>query len=163
MAGYGDDDGFNSWLADNGYTLPEGAPSVGVLRQRGSDYIDGTFGGDFSGQPTGGFGQERAWPRTGARAHFQSVPTDLVPDPIIKASYAASWYEANNTGGLAAAVVAAQQVKSEQVDVLKTEYFAGSGDAVANATVRLSAVEGLVKPFLYVIPTNPVSIFALGC
>ena len=89
MAGYGEDNGFTAWLADNGLTLPDDALAVAVLRQRGSSYIDGLYGLKFSGQPTGGLAQERAWPRTGAEALGQSIPADLVPNAIIQASYAA--------------------------------------------------------------------------
>lgn len=66
MAGYGDDAGFEAWLTENGYTLPGGAPSGEVLRNRGAGYIDGVYGARFSGIPTGGLAQERAWPRAGA-------------------------------------------------------------------------------------------------
>lgn len=65
MAGYGDDEGFATWLAENGYTLPDGAPLPVVLRQRGSAYLDATYGPRFVGVPTDPE-QEREWPRTGA-------------------------------------------------------------------------------------------------
>lgn len=41
MAGYGDDGGFNIWLTENGHTLPADAPMEAVLRNRGTEYIDG--------------------------------------------------------------------------------------------------------------------------
>ena len=34
MAGYGDDSAFAAWLAGQGFTLPSGAPTAAVLRQR---------------------------------------------------------------------------------------------------------------------------------
>jgi hypothetical protein len=73
MAGYGTDAGFTAWASENGYTLPAEAPSVEVLRNRGAGYIDGVYGARFSGIPTGGFEQERAWPRTGAYAYGQPI------------------------------------------------------------------------------------------
>lgn len=69
MAGYGDDSAFSAWLAANGYTLPGGALAAAVLLQRGSTYIDGLYRPRFVGYPTGGFAQERAWPRTDACAY----------------------------------------------------------------------------------------------
>ena len=147
---YGDDSGLTAWLAANGYTLPAGAPVPAVLRQRGSAYIDGLYGARFSGVPTDGFAQERAWPRVGAEAHGQAVPSNLVPVAVINASYAAGWYEASNPGGLSAAASSSTAIKREKIDVIETEYVVGSGTALENATVRLAIVEGLLAPFLTV-------------
>ncbi|WP_318012501.1 DnaT-like ssDNA-binding protein [Mesorhizobium sp. BR1-1-13] len=41
----------------------------------------------FSGQPTGGINQERAWPRTGATAYGSALASDLIPQRVIDASY----------------------------------------------------------------------------
>jgi hypothetical protein len=35
---------FAAYLADAGLSLPVGAPLPAVLRQRGSDYLDATYG-----------------------------------------------------------------------------------------------------------------------
>ena len=148
MAGYGDDTKFAAWLTANGYTLPADAPAPAVLRQRGSAYIDGLYGSRFSGLPAGGFAQERAFPRVGAEAYSQAIPSDLVPVAVEQASYAAGYQEAIAPGSLAPAVSAAASIKREKVSVIETEYFAGSGDAVADATVRIAVVEGLLGPFL---------------
>lgn len=150
MAGYGDDAKFTAWMASNGYSLPDGAVAVAVLRQRGSDYIDGLYGSRFSGQPTGGFEQERAWPRIGACAHGQPIPSDVVPVAIEQASYHAAYQEAVKPGSLAIAVTAAGALKRKKIGPLEKEYFEGSGDAVADGTLKLSAVEGLLAPFFSV-------------
>lgn len=148
MAGYGDDTAFAAWLTSNGYTLPVGAPAPGVLRQRGAAYIDGLYGSRFTGVPTGGLAQERAWPRTGATAYKTAIPDDVIPVRVEQASYFAALQEANEPGSLAVSASAAGTIKRERIDVIDTEYFAGSGDAVADATVRIAAVEGLLGPFL---------------
>lgn len=173
MAGYGDDAGFAAWLTENGHVLPGGAPAPAILRQRGSAYVDGQYGPRFTGAPTGGYAQERSWPRTGAfaywpragfSAHSSAVPDDVVPTLVIQASYAAALYDAQNPGGLSVAVVAAAQVKREKLDALETEYFAPTGDALANATPILSEVEGLLSPFfLATLPTTLLGIRSLGC
>lgn len=147
MAGYGSDTGFRDWLSTNGHVLPEGALAPAILRQRGSQYIDGLYGSRFAGQPSGGFEQEHAWPRTGAEASGQTIPPGIVPIAIEQASYHAAYQEAVSPGSLSVAASASGAVKREKVDVLEVEYAAGSGDAVADATVRLSAVEGLLAPF----------------
>lgn len=150
MAGYGTDQGFTTWMADNGLSMPLSASTPAVLRQRGSQYLDGVYGSRFSGAPTGGFEQERAWPRVGACAHGQAIPSDIVPAAIEHASYFAAYQEAVSPGSLSVAASTSGAVKREKVDTLEVEYVAGSGDAVADAMVRISAVEGLLVPFFVV-------------
>lgn len=145
---YGDDAAFSAWLAANGYSPPSGSPAPAVLRQRGSAYIDGLYGPRFSGLPTEGFTQDRAWPRTGACAHGQSIPSDIVPVAIEHASYFAAYQEGVRPGSLSVAATSAGAVKRKKIDVIEKEFFEGSGDVVADNTVRISAVEGLLAPFL---------------
>lgn len=154
MAGYGDDSAFAAWLAENGYSLPPGAPAPAVLRQRGSAYLDGLpalTGSAFSGAPTGGYDQERAFPRTGATAHGMPIPDNVIPSPIIHASYVAAFQEAKLPGSLAPVVTAGRQIKREKVEgAVEREYFQGAEGAVANAVPILPEVTGLIAPFLVV-------------
>jgi hypothetical protein len=162
MAGYGTDELFDTFLTDNGLTVPESAPDAAVLRQRGSDYIDGLYGPRLSGSPTGGLDQERAWPRTGALAYGAAIPDDTIPLKWVQASYWAAWHEGNNLGSLTVAATQAGAVKRRKVDVLETEFFEGSGNASADATVRISAVEGLVAPFLCDLTVTGPAIYSIG-
>lgn len=163
MAGYGTDDGFATWLVDNGYALPDGAPEPAILRQRGSAYLDGLYGPQFWGAPTSGFAQERAWPRTGAMAYGSAVSPDVIPDAIVQASYFAALHEAASPGSLAPTATRAGQVKREKVDVVEVEYFAGSGDVIADATPRFGLIEGLLDPFIQPnITSTPIGVFAIG-
>jgi hypothetical protein len=151
MSGYGDDEGFTAWLAENGYTHPASAPTPGVLRNRGSGYIDGVYGARFSGIPTGGFAQERAWPRTGAYAYCQPIGDNIIPDAVIKASYAAAWQEASSPGSLSVSVTPGRMIKRQKVDgAVEREFFEPGADlsAVEASTLVLSAIEGLLAPFL---------------
>lgn len=149
MAGYGDDTAFAAWLTANGYTLPVSAPSPAILRQRGSMYVDGLYGPRARGVPTGGYAQERAWPRTGATAYSVAIPDDAIPSAWVDASYHAGLYEAQNPDGLAVASTGGASIKREKVGPIETEYFEGSGDALAAATPVLSAIEGLLAPFIH--------------
>lgn len=163
MAGYGDDSAFTAWLAANGYELPEAAPTPAILRQRGAAYVDGLYGPRARGVPAGGYAQERAWPRTGATAYGSAIPDDIIPDAWVQASYHAALYEAENPGGLAVVATGAGAIKREKTGPLETEYFEGSGNAATDATPILSAVEGLVAPF--VIPDDAdgcVGIWSIG-
>ena len=149
MAGYGDDTAFATWRTDNGYGAIAGALSATVLRQRGSAYVDGVYGLRFPGSPTGGYAQERAWPRTGATAYGADIPSTAVPAAVVEASYLAALQEDASPGSLSVVVTAAAQVKREKVGPIETEYQATSGDAVISSTPLLSAIEGLLAPLLY--------------
>ena len=151
MAGYGDDAGFTTWLAENGYTLPADAPAPAVLRQRGSVYIDGLYGTRFTGEKTGGWAQERAWPRTGAYAGGSAIPDDVVPLPIIHAAYEAAVVEALNPGSLTVTGSEATRVKRERVEgAVEVEYQAASSTSAGAAAFIpiITVVDGLVAPFL---------------
>lgn len=126
MAVHGTPEGFDEWLAARGYQLPTGALSAAILLQRATDYIDGTYGSRLIGDQTVG-------PLLFALAN---------------ATYAASLYEAQNPDKLVISATAAGGLKRKKIDVIEKEYFEGSGDAVADATVRLSSVEGYLAPFL---------------
>jgi hypothetical protein len=152
VAGYGSDTGagsFTDWIAENGYTTgSDDDLTVAQLRQRGSDYIDALYGQRFRGEPAGGIDQERAWPRVNATFWKASVPADAIPRNVVIASYHAALHEAQNPGSLAAAARSSEALKRKKIDTIEREYFEGSGNAAADATIKLSAVEGLLAPFL---------------
>lgn len=170
MAGYSDDSAFSDWLSENGYTLPGGAPTSAVLRQRGSVYVDTTYGPRFRGTPTDGVTQERAWPRSGATVHGDAIDDDVVPLAVIHASFMAAWQEANDPGSLAAVASAAGIIRREKVDVIEQEYF-DPARAMGNApydplapsanTPILTEIDGLLKPYL-VLADRGVGIWSIG-
>jgi len=166
VAGYGSATGtgsFAAWLAETGYTTGTGDLPVAQLLQRGSDYVDNTYGARFSGEPAGGFDQERAWPRVNAKAGKTPIPADAIPRNVILASYHAALHEGQNPGSLAVAARAQGQIKKKKLDVIETEFFEGSGNAAADATIKLSAVEGLLAPFLISdIPAPAIGLWAVG-
>lgn len=165
MAGYGTDDAFAVWLISNGYSLPEGAPAPAVLRQRGSTYVDGTYGSRFVGQPTGGYEQERQWPRSGAVVAGSSIPDGVIPLPVVHASYEAALQEAREPESLSLIGSAAERVKREKVDgAVEVEYQqSGSEDLAAAMMPVMTVIEGLLAPFL--VPPAPavgVGIWSIG-
>lgn len=146
MAGYGDDAGFNAWLADNGLTLPAGSPSAAVLRNRGSIYVDATYGQRLGcSAPAGGVTQERAWPRAG----HPGVPADAVPLAWVHASYRAGYLAATLSGGLSRQIDMQARVTREKVDVIEVQY-ADSGKAAPGEVTGLvdAEIDGLVSPYL---------------
>lgn len=136
----GSDSGFEAWMVARGHALPAGAPTVAVLRQRATDYIDAVYGPRLIGDQT----------------------ADPLLTALETATYVAAWHEANNPGSLSAAASASGAVKREKVGPIETEYFEGSGDASADATVRLSLVEGILAPYLRPLTAPGFGLWAVG-
>lgn len=137
----GSDEGFNAWLAARGHALPVSAPTAAVLRQRATDYIDGEYLPRIIGDPA----------------------VDPILTALETATYVAAWHEANKPGSLSASATAAGILKRKKLDGLEKEYFEGSGDAVADSTVRLSLVEGILAPYLTPTPTGSgLGLWAVG-
>lgn len=154
MAGYGNNAGFTAYAAAVGYVIPDGTQdaAIAAARQRGSLVID-RYEARFSGTRTGGFAQERAWPRTGATTYYgEAIPSDVVPLAIENASYEAAFLELTNPGSLSPVVTGSSTVKREKVGQLEVEYAASSStsvaDMVALATPVVTVIEGLLWPFL---------------
>lgn len=162
MAGYGDDAGFNAWMADNGYALPSGAPSAAVLRNRGSNYIDAVYGSRFVGSVVDA-GQERQWPREGAYVNGKLMPSNVVPAAVINASYQAALQEANEPGSLSVVGSASSAVKREKIGSLEVEYANAQSDGTASSiTPLISIVDGMLAPFLKDETLPYLGIWSIG-
>lgn len=136
----GSDSAFEAWMDARGHALPAGAPTAAVLRQLATDYIGAVYGPRLVGDQT----------------------VDPLLTALETATYIAAWHEANNPGSLSAAASASGVVKRRKLDVLETEFFEGSGDVVADATVRLSIVEGLLAPYLKPVAVAGIGLWAVG-
>lgn len=147
MAGYGTDEGFNTWLTENGYELPDDAPAPAVLRQRGSTFIDALYGSRFTGQPTQGALQERAWPRVCAYAYGAPIASDVIPDAVVRASYHAALVETSSTGG-SLSISIPGSIKRDKVGDVETEYADATGAFVGGDDVPVSILDGLLAPLL---------------
>jgi hypothetical protein len=159
MAGYGDNAGFTAYAAAAGYVFPDGTSDEQktAARQRGSLVID-RCEPRFSGRRTGGYAQERAWPRTGATTYYgEALPSDTVPVAIINASYEAAFLELSNPGSLSPVVTGTSTAKREKVGQLEVEYSTSTStdidQIVALATPVVTTIEGLLWPFL--VPRFP--------
>ncbi|PWJ80638.1 hypothetical protein C7441_112180 [Pseudaminobacter salicylatoxidans] len=142
MAGYGTDDGFQAYADTNGYDVPSG--NVTAARNRGSIYIDGTYGDRFMGLPTGGLDQERTWPRIGV----PGIADNVVPQRVINASYEAALLELREPGSLSVVTSGSARVVREKVGDLEVQYANPGGDALADATPIVTVIEGLLAPLL---------------
>lgn len=157
MAAYGIKEGFEQYATENGYVIPEGTTDaqIAAAMLRGSLVID-RYEPKFSGTRTGGYNQERAWPRTGAVTYYgQAIPSDVIPQPIINASYEASFLELINPGSLSPVVTGNSVTKREKVGELEVEYAvssnSSSADVVAAATPVVTIIEGLLWQFFRMI------------
>lgn len=152
MSGYGDDTGLDAWLSANGLALPVGAPAKGVLRQIGSDYLDGAYEARLScSRRTGGLAQERAFPRSGHSVGGETLPDDLIPQAWVNASYRAAYLHATQPGWAQSGTAPGERVKREKVGPIDTEYFGPSEGAQANAAMGFNVdplIDGWVSLLL---------------
>jgi hypothetical protein len=149
---YGTDEGFATWLASQGLTLPVGAPLPAVLRAIGSSYVDSAYGWKLAcSQKTGGFSQELEWPRVNHTVNGELVPDDLIPPAWINASYRAGYLTAVTPGWATTGTDGSRQTKREKVDVVEREFFAASeaaGSDVAPGMPSDSIINGMVAMWL---------------
>ncbi len=153
MAGYGSNEEFQDWLDSQGLSIPDDAPSLDVLRQIGSDYVDAAYEYMLKcSHRTDPFNQERVWPRTGHYFNGQPVPDNLIPKAWVLASYRAAWLEANNPGWATNPSTPGRITKREKVDVIEREFFsaeeAGGGASAAPGFPTDAVINGLVVPWL---------------
>lgn len=153
MAGYGTNEGFTAYATAAGYVVPDDATTAQITaaRQRGSMFVD-RYEFKFPGSRTGGFAQERAWPRTGAETYYgEAIPSDAIPVAIENASYEAAFLELTTPGSLSPVVTGSATVKREKIGSLEIEYAASASvtveDIVALATPVVTSIEGLLWMF----------------
>ena len=156
---YGDNAGFTAYAEAAGYVIPDGTTDAqkSAARQRGSLVID-RFEPRFSGTRTEGFAQVNAWPRTGASTYYgEAIPSDVIPEAIVSASYEAAYLELTSPGSLSPVVTGSSTVKREKVGSLEVEYAGSTSssidDLVAMSTPVVTAIEGLLWGFFR--PTLP--------
>jgi len=149
MAGYGSDNALKAYWDAAGYTYAADAPFA-ALRQRGSAYIDGTYGLRFPGQPTGGIAQEREWPRTGATAYGAALASGLIPERVEQASYEAAYIELKKPGSLTISFDPAKKVKRQKVEGIEREFFEprDTGNIFAPNAPVSTIIEGLLAPLV---------------
>lgn len=122
MAGYGDNPGFDSYVAAAGYVYPDGVtePQKAAARQRGALFID-RYEPKFPGTRTGGYQQERAWPRTGAATYCGKViPSDVIPTATVNACYEAAYLELTYPGSLSPVVTGSSAVNARKLGSLRS-------------------------------------------
>lgn len=98
----------------------EVTPNKEAALLRASEYVDAKYRTAFMGYRTDGRSQAREWPRKEAYV-FESwdwtlIPSDEIPDEIIRATYEAALREVTAPGSLTPDIVPGKTVKSASVD-----------------------------------------------
>lgn len=160
---YGTDQGFTDYLAAQGLALPADAPPAATLRAIGSGYVDAAYGYKLTcSRRTGGWEQELEFPRTGHRVNGQLLPSDLIPNAWIHASYRAAWLNATTPGWATGSVDGNRVTRRERVDVIEREFFAADqapGSDAAPGMVSDSIINGMVLPLLCSTTRSMDSLF----
>ncbi|MDB6454701.1 DnaT-like ssDNA-binding protein [Falsirhodobacter sp. 20TX0035] len=143
---YGTDQDFAAWLDSQGISLPVSAPSLAVLRARGSAHIDATFGARFKGVTTA-VDQPNQWPRSSVVVNGRPLPDNAVPLAVVQASYRAALAEGQGFSLSRTVDPTAPIVKRSKVDVIEEEFFQPPANA-ASAAPLVPGLDGLLAPFL---------------
>lgn len=109
-------------------------------------YLDGDFKcwWQFIGGKTGGWAQEREWPRSGV----DGLPDNVIPVQIEYATYEAAIREGTNPGSLNPDIDRTSLVKSEKVDVLQITYAVSDNANAGSLMPVIPAIESLLSAFL---------------
>ena len=102
---YGSAVGFETYHTARGRTVPDSWTDAYIEAALlvASEYIDQKYGNRFFGFPTGGYTQEREWPRTLAYTDTYPVyvfAADEIPTEVVDATYEAAFREATEQGSL---------------------------------------------------------------
>jgi len=101
---YGNAADFETYWEERGMELPAAdAADIESALLVASEWIDGTFGALFIGYKTGGYLQEREWPRYGAFTN--TIPSYVfanneIPGEMDKATYEAAYRQLVSPGSL---------------------------------------------------------------
>lgn len=146
---YGNKDEFITYHTSRGREIPGTWDDARINSSLlvASEWIDGIYGPYFSGQKTGGYTQEREWPRTSAVTNTwpQYVfGNSDIPTAVINATYEAAWRQASSEGSLEVDYTPGKY-KSVSIDgALSVDFVLPSG--VSEIQIQIAAVDRLLWP-----------------
>lgn len=115
----------------------------------GSEWIDNRFGNVFTGYPTGGFTQERQWPRTAALTNTfpeYAISTSEIPTRVINATYEAAYRELSEPESLNVDFTPSEYKSLKIEGAIDIEY-AGINQATEVQT-QITIIEQLLAPLI---------------
>lgn len=150
MSYYGTVEDFADYIEARGGDIPtDDTDEMEAALLVASEWIDGVYGPSFSGFKTGGFPQEREWPRQAAYTNTYpqyNFLTDEIPDRLKNATYQAAIRQLNSPGCLLVDYTP-NKYKSVSVDgAISVDYvdFIQSSDI----QIQISAIDQLLAPLL---------------
>lgn len=122
-------------------------------------FLDGAYNcwWTYIGGKTGGWAQDREWPRHG----IPGLPDNVIPPAIEYATYEAAIREAENPGALSPDIDRTQLVKRERVDVLEVTYAVSDDAGTGNLLPTIPVIDSLLASFLVRRCKNQLAIYAV--
>jgi len=149
---YGTAEGFAEYHEARGREIPATWDDeyIDAALLSASEWIDGVYGPSFIGYKTGGFEQEREWPRTAATV-TSSTPnftfeTDATPDRVVNATYEAAWRQATTPGSLLADYTPGKYKSVKIEGAISVDYR--QFDNAYEIQVQIGAVDTLLWPLI---------------
>lgn len=152
---YGTKEGFAAYHEERGREIPGTWDDdvVNAALLSASEWIDGVYGPSFVGHKTGGFLQEREWPRINAQVkasgywgEYYVFPDNAVPDRVIHATYEAAWRHATTPGSLLVDYTPGKYKSVTIEGALSVDFR--QFDQSSEIQVQIGAVDTLLWPLL---------------
>jgi hypothetical protein len=161
---YGDAAGFEAYFTDRNKDIPGTWDTAGINAALlvASEWIDGSYGSSFVGQKTGGFLQEREWPRTSAtvvekESRFGIKPSlgfvayytfgvNEIPERVVNATYEAAYRQLTSSGSLEVDYTPGKYKSVSIEGALDVEYRQIS--SYTEVQLQIGAVDRLLWPLL---------------
>lgn len=149
---YGDATGFEAYNEARGRTIP-GTWDTAFIQAAllvASEWIDNMYGPSFIGYKTGGFTQEQEWPRTNAvvtiSEPYYNIPTNQIPDRVVKAAYEAAFRQGTTPGSLQTDYTPGKYKSVEVTGAIKVDY--ATFNSAAETQVQIGVIDNLLLPLL---------------
>lgn len=152
---YGDATNFAAYWEARGIELPGTLDDTAINAALlvASEWIDGVYGPSFVGHKTGGFTQEREWPRTsavvqasGVWGEYYTFAIDAIPDRVRNAAYEAAYRQAITPGSLQVDYTPSKYTSVTVEGAISVDYapFTNANEI----QIQISAIDKLLSPLL---------------
>lgn len=115
-----------------------------------TEWLDATYATSFIGYKTGGFPQEREWPRTNAQIYTPNstftFQDDEIPERIKQATYEVAWREATSPGALNIDFTPSKYKRVAIEGALSVEY--ASNFSSSDVQLQIKVIKGILAPLL---------------
>lgn len=148
---YGTAAGFAAYHEERGRTVPTtwDDPLIEAALLVASEWLDNAYDAIWVGYATGGYAQERRWPRE--VAYTTTFPSEIIadtvtPDAVLKATYEAAWREATTQGALSKDFSPAKYKSVNISGALSVDYIIPSNPS--DIQVKIPIIGSLMTPLI---------------